>query len=203
MPRLKDITGKKFNKMTVIERAENAKQGQARWLCRCECGAERIVAGYNLTRGSVKSCGCLKKARMTKHGLSSHPMYSIWKAMKKRCNNKNDKKYLDYGGRGIIVCREWMESFESFYFDMKDSYYLGLTIDRINNDGNYEPKNCKWSTRKEQCNNKRTNCIIEYDNCKKTVSQWADEKGLSRNTLYARIFRYNWPIDKSLTTLVK
>ena len=134
--------------------------------------------------------------RRATHGMTNTRLYRIWQNMFDRCKNKNNPGYKNYGGRGIIVCERW-EKFHNFYFDMGDPP-KGLTLERINNDGNYEPSNCKWATRKEQTNNARSNIVIEYNNQKLNLSQWAEKTGINYTTLYKRI-KSNWPIEHILT----
>lgn len=215
----KELTGKVFGKLTVLQQVESDKNGHARWLCRCECGKTKIIAGSNLTRGATLSCGCIHKerAKTTKHYINitgkrfgklmavemtgktrngdaiwncvcdcgkktmvtynhlvrgetascgcvvteahSHGftvgnqrprIYGIWAGMKQRCTNQNNDKYPRYGGRGIKVCAEWMNDFQAFYtWAMENGYRDDLTIDRIDNDGDYTPDNCQWITNEE------------------------------------------------------
>jgi len=158
-----DLTGMKFGRLTVIERANNNNQYRAQWLCVCECGNRRIIPSDCLLKGTSKSCGCLNNeirksgANRRTHGGCGTRLHRIWKNMKTRCKNLNSIDYQKwYGGRGIEVCKEWDDSFESFKeWAIQNGYDDKLSIDRINVNGNYEPDNCRWSTSKEQANNKR------------------------------------------------
>lgn len=153
----KDLTGHRFCRLVVLECAGKDRFSNLIWKCQCDCGNICEVAGHSLNSGRTKSCGCLKKERVCKrnksHGMSKSPEYDIWKAMLQRCENPNCKSFSDYGGRGIKVCQSW-HKFENFYRDM-GKRPEGLSIDRINNDGNYEMGNCRWATKEEQSNNSR------------------------------------------------
>ena len=198
-----DMKGLRFGRLTVIDRVEN-KRGQARWLCKCDCGNEIITLGYSLRRGDTTSCGCYHAEILARgnrvHGLSNNRIYAIWSTMKARCSNPNNEKYHRYGERGIKVCDEW-QTFEPFYeWAMANGYSEGLSIDRIDNNGNYEPSNCRWATPEEQANNTSKNKIIAFNGETKTISEWAKTIGVTRETLWKRIFLRNWSIEKALTT---
>lgn len=202
MPGLVDLTGQRFGRLSVIERAGAAQSRQALWLCRCDCGNTKIVQSYDLRSGNTQSCGCQRKENFTHtiHGHSKKRVYAIWKGMKSRCFNKNRKHYKDYGARGITVCVEWC-SFEPFYeWAMENGYSDDLSIDRIDPNGNYEPSNCRWADGMTQGNNKTNNEVIEYNGVKHTLSEWSVITGIKYATLYQRINTLKWTLERALET---
>lgn len=164
MPIALDITNQRFNCLVALCRVPN-KGTRVYWKFKCDCGNIKDILSYNVTSGHTLSCGCVNKILHStitqgnklnlKHGMTKSKIYNVWSSMKKRCLNPKHKAFKDYGGRGIAVCIRWLESFENFLEDMGDVPFIGAQLDRINNDGNYEPSNCRWVTSKENCNNRR------------------------------------------------
>lgn len=195
-----DLTGQKFGRLTVLERAEN-KGRTTMWFCKCECGNQTNVCGNDLKRGRTISCGCYRSEKTTKHGHFNERIYDIWRGIKRRCHNKNCRGYSIYGGRGIMICEEWSDNFQAFYdWSIQNGYSDDLTIDRIDVNGNYEPKNCRWITKKEQSYNRRNSHFITYNGKTQTLAQWADEYNMSYNKLSSRINDLHWTIEKALNT---
>lgn len=199
-----DYTGQKFGRWTVVSFSHFTKRRAAYWLCRCECGSERAVNVAQLKNGTNRSCGCLQRelasAKSFKHGLSRHPLRPAYQQMKARCYNPNSPEYPNYGGRGIVVCERWRESFANFLADVGERPE-GCTLDRIDNNGSYSPENCRWATVSEQCNNTRVNHVLEYNGQRKTVVEWAREIGVHPNTLRSRL-RYGWSTERILSSAV-
>jgi hypothetical protein len=193
-PRFVNIIGRKFNRLTVI--AYVGKRGHnQQWLCLCDCGNERMVLRSNLQSSQVKSCGCLNKeindTLHITHGKTKSPEWNSWTNMKTRCLNPSRHNFDRYGGRGIKVCERWLNSFENFYEDMGERPE-GYSIERINNNGDYDPSNCRWATNTEQCNNKRTSVLLEYAGIIMTRKQLSDKIGIRysvlRNKKYSAAF---------------
>lgn len=202
------VVGDRFGRLLVLAVINKDRCGQ-KFLCRCDCGKDRSVYSHNIRSGKTKSCGCLHREttrlRSTVHGAKRNgiktPEYGTWQAMLSRCINQNDGSFPDYGGRGIQVCKRWIESFQNFLDDV-GLRPTGKTLDRINNDGNYEPNNCHWATKKQQARNTRTNRWIEFNGQKKVLAQWADDLEIAPNVLVQRLKR-GWPIERALTESAK
>lgn len=202
--RVNDLTGQRFGRLTVIGMADTDTR-KTYWICQCDCGKIKQVRSDGLICGNVKSCGCLKaerdkinlnqseaKKRFAERGfkVGGTRLYQIWQGMKKRCYNPNDARYYRYGGRGIVVCDEWENNYIAFYnWAMSNGYSDDLTIDRINNDENYTPDNCRWATNKEQCNNRSTNINITIGNSTKTLAEWCEIFNLDYVKIHARYER--------------
>lgn len=172
MSKLIDLFKQRFDRLIVIKRILPNKNGFARWQCRCDCGNQTVTTSNHLRSGHTKSCGCLQKEKAKmygfnniKHGHSKNKKrtaeYKAYHSMKQRCLNIHNPKYEDYGGRGINVCDRWLESFENFLIDMGRKPSSKYSLDRIDNDGNYQPSNCRWATAKTQANNRRNNILQE------------------------------------------
>lgn len=216
MGKFQDLTGKKFGRLTVIERAESRRKPCGSviimWLCECDCEKKNraIVAGAELKSGDTKSCGCYRKEyvaqKSTKHGRKHDRVYRIWQTMKTRCGNSNNKDYALYGAEGKVVCEEWCDkengSSNFIKWALSNGYKENLELERIDNTRGYSPNNCRWATRKEQMNNTRRNCYITYNGERYTLQELADNYKINRSTLKYRLNK-GWSIEKALTTPTK
>jgi hypothetical protein len=189
----KDLSGKTFGTWTVLRRSPNIG-GYVMWLCVCSCGTERSVRAAGLKSGMSRSCnGC-------KRFTEKISEYYSWRHMVKRCLDQKDPAYYRYGGRGIKVCKRWAKSFYAFYKDMGPKPLDARTeIDRINNNGDYEPKNCRWATPRQNANNRRSNRFLEFNGQRLTLMQWSRATGIKRSTIQMRLDAYGWPLEKALT----
>lgn len=203
----RDITGEKCGMLTAIKLLdERTKDGKKQYLCRCDCGKERIVVATEFRTGKVFSCGCTHKNKKYKNfslkDKTDKHIYKLWYDMKRRCEDPRRDDYERYGGRGIRVCEEW-QSFQNFLdWSRSSGYSPGLTIDRIDNSGNYSSENCRWATYTEQANNKRGNHLITFNGKTLTMAEWARETGISYYVIRARQHR-GWSAEKTLTTPVR
>lgn len=188
MPKLIDLTGQKFGRLTVLERTGNSTDGKARWICECECGNVLVVQGNHLREGVTRSCGCLAIETRTTHGLANTKIYHTWIAIKQRCLNPNSTNFYLYGERGITICDEWLD-FQNFYdyVSKLDNYgEEGYTLDRIDVNGNYEPGNVRWANSKTQHRNTRRSVFVDYYGVKMMITDVAKLTGISENTLRSR-----------------
>lgn len=185
-----DLTGKKFNRLTVMRLTDERRNSQRVWECLCTCGRRCYVRSHTLVSGEAKSCGCIFKERNFKHGYSNifnGRLQRIHNGILTRCYNPNHHSYQNYGARGIAVCDEW-KSLENFAnWALANGYEDNLSLDRINSSGNYEPSNCRWATRREQANNTRKNRFIEVDGVVMTIANAARKFGIKPATLLYRI----------------
>jgi len=191
MPPFKNLIGQRFGRLTVVECNGINKNHKIIWKCLCDCGNETIVIGAQMANGKTKSCGCLFREKITKHGLTGTKIYTAWNSMMSRCYHSKNKYYREYGARGISVCNKWHDAKAFHDWAVSNGYKDGLTIDRIHNDGNYEPSNCRWATIKEQSNNRRTNRLITINGITRNMTEWAKVAGIKVVTLHARL-RLGW-----------
>lgn len=203
MPKLIDLTGQKFGKLTVMGRApKDNKKGVVKWQCLCDCGSTTIVVSNNLRSEKTKSCGCWKselcRINSTIHGQSSSPLYACWYNMKSRCERPETKSWKDYGARGISVCDRW-QAFENFKDDMLSTYFDGATIERHDVYGNYEPSNCKWIPLSMQPKNTRANVRYPFNGKMLLLSEIAELIGINSRTLHGRINELKWSLHDAFT----
>lgn len=188
----KELTGESFGKLLVLEKAENIGKN-TRWLCLCECGKKKTILTYNLLSGRSKSCGCVrgeKLGNLTRtHSGSGTKIYDIYKGMKQRCGNVKNPAYKYYGDRGICICNEWLENFEVFReWSLSNGYKDGLSIDRRDPNGGYNPANCRWVSMHKQQNNKLNSMFVIINDDKYTIAEWADITKTKKQTLYDRFY---------------
>lgn len=206
---LLDLKNKRFGRLTAIKidhiyyKTPRKLGSVVYWKCKCDCGKECVVRTVHLTKGYTKSCGCLQKERTsetnTRHSLSNTRIYYVWGRIIGRCTNEKSNDYKYYGGRGIKICNEWKNNFQSFYdWARNNGYKEGLTIDRIDVNGDYEPSNCRWVSRKIQSLNKRDNHFITYKGKTQTLTEWGQELNIKPSIISERINKLSWTIEDSL-----
>lgn len=188
----------KYNRLTLV-RHDKTIEGKSYWICTCDCGTVCSIRIDSVKNGHTKSCGCFKKERdsQTKHGKVYTRMYTIWTGMIQRCSNSRSTGYHKYGGRGITVCERWLK-FENFYKDMGDPPKKEYSLDRLDNNGNYTPENCRWSSPMEQAQNTRTNRMITYNGRTQPLIVWARELGIDYQALRGRL-HYGWTVERAFT----
>jgi len=198
--RLEVKAGDRYGMLVVIDEVAPVihPSGPTRqMLCRCDCGNQSNVELQSLRSGNTRSCGCLQLNAATKHAMSHTRTYKSWVMMKDRCTNQKAKSYDQYGGRGIRVCNRWLESFPNFLDDMGERPH-GMSIDRIDNDGDYEPNNCRWASVEQQGRNRRTNVRLTCNGETLCITEWAERVGIARGTLQKRRDA-GWTIEDILT----
>ena len=193
-----DLVNLRFGHL-VVTRYAGIRNRNRSWECLCDCGNNTIVLGTNLRRGTTQSCGCLRKIVATKHGMRYTAEYRIWKHMRGRCLCPTDASFDRYGERGISICQQWIDSFDSFYSDMGPRPSPKHSIDRIDNSLGYTPENCRWATSTIQANNRRSNHLVTYNGKTHTITEWAQIVGIKQPTLRKRL-RNGWSIERALTT---
>lgn len=207
MAQSRNLEGQRFGRALVISKA-GSMDGKIFWNCVCDCGKEFKTYTYYLTGGKMKSCGCWMKEHRKNgfyrtHSLSSTSIYKLYRGIKRRCYNSHEHNYYNYGGRGINMCEEWRNDFIKFYnWALENGYEKGLQIDRIDNEKGYSPDNCKFSTAKEQANNRRSNIVIEYEGRTQTLTQWCEEFNFNYDCIRQRIAK-GWDVYKALFTEVR
>lgn len=196
MANKEDLRGRRFGRLTVIDASPRKDGHSSWWVCQCDCGNIKEVSRSCLIRGASKSCGCLKHERavahgkqmMSKHGWYGTRVYSVWKRIIDRCENPSVPQYKNYGGRGIRMCDEWRNNPKAFCeWAIAHGYAEGLSLDRIDVNGDYEPNNCRWITMGKQQTNKRNNVTITFNGKTQCVAEWARELGLTQHRLYQRV----------------
>lgn len=207
-----DLTGQKFNRLTVLRRDETSPTRHPKWICRCDCGKTCSVAGGNLKNGHTKSCGCLNSEKVTArnkanatHGDTKTRLYKSWVSMWNRCTNPRCASYCRYGGRGIKVCEEWKSyfKFREWALSVGYDYNANLTIDRIDPDGDYCPENCRFLTQQQQSATNRHAVRVTYNGKTQCLKEWAREYHVPYLTLYHRYRIAGWDFEKALTTPVR
>ena len=204
-----NLEGQTFGRLKVIKEADpfhSSGRTRRMWLCQCDCGNTLVVRGENLKGGNTKSCGCYQKTQVSQsngtHHMSRTRLYYIWQGMKERCCNPNSKPFPDYGGRGITICDEWLNFIGFKDWAYENGYQDDLTLDRINNDGNYEPSNCRWTDLFTQGRNKRNNRLMTFNGETHCLSEWVEITGIKYGTLLTRIMN-GWTVEDTLTKPVR
>ncbi len=198
-----DLSGQRFGRLVVLRFHGVSNSGKRVWECACDCGGKSLVTTGAMRSGSTSSCGCLcleiNSKRMSTHGASKSATYKIWSGIRARCNTPSASPWKYYGGRGIGICKRW-DRFENFLSDMGVRPSKLHSIERIKNNQDYSPENCKWATILEQSNNRRDNHFLIFKGKRQSISQWAREIGMEVDTLKARIGKLKWPTERALTT---
>lgn len=196
----KYFIGQTFGSLTVegntrpVEKRTRGVKQERLWVCRCACGNRIVARASNVKNGTTESCGC---SRRRGHGMARTPEHKAWVAIKQRCFNPNASNHKNYGARGITMCDEWLNDFAAFYLNVGPRPSARHSIERINNNGNYEPGNVRWATAKEQMRNRRNSRLVTFENKTLCVSAWAEHLGLTVPQMVRRL--RNWPLKRALT----
>lgn len=208
MSGLIDLTGQRFGRLTVL-REFGRRNNQVCWECRCDCGNIIYVRSYDLRSGHTKSCGCYQIETSTENikafhvlqgfdGRTQHPTYQVWKDMMRRCYDPHNSNYANYGGRGISVCEEWKDLQIFQQWALSHGFKKNLQLDRIDNDGNYVPENCRFVTRMENCNNKRNNHLVQFHGEVRTLAEWSRILDIPYRAIIQRL-RRGWSVERTFT----
>lgn len=203
MPKRYDLTGRLFGRLTVKGKNPDTSRG-VYWDCSCRCGGFARVITNALRSGHTRSCGCLWKETVPganrSHRRTGDYLHRTWSLIIQRCCNPRNPAYPRYGGRGIVICDRWRDSFEAFAADMGERPTQMHTIDRIDNDGPYTPGNCRWATRSDQARNRKSSRTLTLDGVTRTAAEWSQITGIHSWTIRQRIDRYGWSVERALTT---
>lgn len=194
----RDLAGMIFGRLYVVGKSDQRQHRRVVWECICECGATAYVPTGSLTSGNTASCGCRQRKGKPKHSMHGTPEYNSWCQMRYRCYRQSRPDFRHYGGRGIVVCDRWRESFQAFFDDMGRRPSPRHSLDRIDCDGDYCPSNCRWSTQREQTRNQRRTHWITYGGQTKCMADWAEERGMSYTKLRRRL-NLGWSAERALT----
>lgn len=201
-----DLTNQRFGRLVALEDAGHNSSNKTVWKCLCDCGNIHYATTSDLRRGDSTSCGCFHKEqlgnRRRKHGYSNTKLYKTWKNIRARCNNPNEPNYPRYGGRGIKVCDEWNDFINFKAWSESNNYNPSLSIDRINNDGNYEPSNCRWVDKTTQIRNRSITRKVEFNGEKITIKELSEKYNVNYFLLYDRIIKYKWSVNDSIQDLL-
>lgn len=201
MGKKEDLTGRRIGRLTVIEETDERRSGSVVWLCKCDCGNYKRISANSLKSGRVLSCGCYNKEVISTHGLSHTRLHHAWTSMKERCANPKNKEYPNYGGRGIRVCDEWLNSFEAFKEWAVANGYKNdakrgdCTLDRIDVNGDYESSNCRWVDMKTQGRNRRSNHMLTINGETHCIAEWGEIANIIPSRISKRLVRGWSPYD--------
>ena len=198
-----DLTGNRYGRLTAIKCVGIDENHHSQWLCKCDCGNEKVVLGNSLVTGRTRSCGCLytdtRHTASKTHGLSRTRLFHIWAAMQSRCRNENNRDWRYYGGKGVTVCEEWKDFCVFAEWAHRNGYKEDLTIDRIDVSKGYSPDNCRWADAITQMNNTTRNRYIEFNGETRTLEMWSREVGIPARLIRQRL-EHGWSTERALTT---